>query len=432
MKKKNTKKTKEVGPVRSFISTAIKVLKEDLIANRFNPKLLKYFDWYLYALIILLSLFGVVAIFSATASATDHEMSGIGEILSSHSLRYASLQLLWIAVGSVAMCAVIFFNYHLFAKYADVIYWLNIAILLGVLTVEAGRGGMSAFFSWGNSSSSLGERGFQPSEFGKIAIIIALANVFSKRKKEIRTVRELIPITLYVFIPLVLVVLQPDFGTALVYVAIFAVMLWVSGTDGKLIAGVIAVGICVLIPIWYYMNASSNSFRLTRILMWLNPADYPDDARQVINGQIAIGSGGLLGKGLTSVGSFASLGYIPDDHTDFCFAIVCESFGFVGACLLIFGFALLLARLIHHSLRAQDDFGGYVIIGVMAMFLFHIFENICMIIGLMPVTGIPLPFISYGGSNYLTNMLGIGLVMNVVMNTRLNRQLNDRQYTPNL
>lgn len=408
----------------------LKQLRIDISEGFFRWSMLRYADWYLFSLVIVLSLLGVLSIFSATSSATEEEVKGIANILSVHSTRYAVLQMIWMLVGLVAMFAMILVDYHVFGKYADVIYWANIAILLAVLTVEAGRGGMSAFFSWG--TSNLGERGFQPSELGKVAIIIALAKLFESRKKPIRTVKELIAAGVYVFIPLVLVVLQPDVGTALVYLAIFAVLLWVSGTDLKLIAGAVAVAVCVLVPIWYYMNASSNSFRLVRILMWLNPEDYPDEARQVINGQIAIGSGGLTGKGIVSVGSFASLGFIPDDHTDFCFAIFCEAFGFIGACILIVGFLSLLGILIYHSMRITDAFGSYIVTGVMAMFLFHIVENICMIIGILPVTGIPLPFISYGGSNYLTNSLAIGLVMNVVIRTRLKRPLNDAQYTRRL
>ncbi len=410
----------------------IKRLRSDIVKNRFNPSLIRHFDWFLLLLVLGISFFGVIAIFAATAAATDSEITGLAAILSTHPITYARLQLIWIVFGLVAMCAFVFFDYHLFGIYADAIYWLNIFVLLAVLTVEAGRGGMSAFFQWGSSSSSMGERGLQPSEFGKIAIIIALARLFSRRKTPIRKIRELIPVAVYVMIPLVLVVLQPDFGTALVYMAIFAVLLWVSGTDLKLIAGVLAVAVCILVPVWYYMNSASDSFRLVRILMWLKPDAYPDEARQVINGQIAIGSGGMSGKGVVSMGSFASLGYIPDDHTDFCFAIVCEAFGYIGACCLILAFAMLLGRLMWHSVRTEDKFGSYIITGVMAMFMFHIIENICMIIGLLPVTGIPLPFISYGGSNYLTNMMSIGLVMNVVMRSRHKHKLGDSGYAREL
>ena len=227
------------------------------------------------------------------------------------------------------------------------------------------------------------------------------------------------PLVIYMGIPLVLIVLQPDVGTALVYLAIFSVMVFVSGTDKKLIFAVIGLGILLIIPLWYFMNNSATeNFRFTRILIWLNPEAYPDDARQVINAQIAIGSGGLTGKGIISPGSFASLGYISDDHTDFIFAIVCESFGLVGGCALVLAYAALIGRLIYLSVKVEDPFGSYVIVGAMAMLLFHVVENIGMVIGLLPVTGIPLPFVSYGGSNMLTNMAAIGLVMNVVMRSR--------------
>ncbi|MBQ6717142.1 MAG: rod shape-determining protein RodA [Clostridia bacterium] len=396
----------------------IRGLVSDIRANRFAPSIIRHFDWWLFLAVMCLVAFGVVSIFAATASATDIQAEGISEMLSVHSITYPRLQLIWFLAGIVAMCAVIFVDYKLYEKYADLFYWFNITLLLLVLTVKAGRGGMTAFFNWGSESAAGGQRGFQPSEFGKFFIIISLARIFANRKKPIRTFRELVPVTIYVAIPLILVFLQPDFGTALVYVAIFAVLLWVSGTNLKLIAGILAVIVLIAVPAWYYLNASSSSFRLTRILMWLHPEDYPDDARQVINGQIAIGTGGLTGRGIASLGSFASLGFIPDDHTDFCFAIVCETFGFAGGCIVIAVFAFLLGRLIFHAFKVTDKFGSYCIIGVSAMFIFHILENIGMILGIMPVTGIPLPFISYGGSNMLTNMLCIGLVMNVVMRSR--------------
>ncbi|MBQ4620147.1 MAG: rod shape-determining protein RodA [Clostridia bacterium] len=410
----------------------IRGLVADIRANRFAPSIIRHFDWLLFLAIICLAAFGIVSIFSATTAATDVETNSVSEMLSVHSITYPRLQLIWFLAGTIAMCAVIFVDFKLYEKYADIFYWFNIILLLLVLTVKAGRGGMTAFFNWGSESAAGGQRGFQPSEFGKFFIIVSLARTFANRKKPIRTFRELVPVTIYVAIPLVLVFLQPDFGTALVYVAIFAVLLWVSGTNLKLIAGILAIMLCILIPAWYYLNASSTSFRLTRILMWLNPEDYPDDARQVINGQIAIGTGGLTGRGLATLGSFASLGFIPDDHTDFCFAIVGETFGFVGACAVIFVFAFLLGRIIYHSYKITDKFGSYCVIGVAAMFLFHILENICMILGILPVTGIPLPFISYGGSNMLTNMLCVGLVMNVVMRTKASRSPSKARYAKQL
>ncbi len=392
--------------------------RADLKSYKYDKGLFKNFDWFLYLLVIGISIFGVIAIFSATSAATDEEVHGLVNILSAHPITYARLQFIWIVLGSVALFLVSLLDYHLYGKYARFIYFGNIAILLVVLTVQAGRGGMRAFFQVTTTNTTLGARTFQPSEFGKAAMIIALSSVFSQRKKPIRNLRELLPTAVYVAIPMLLVFLQPDFGTALVYMVMYVVLLYVSGTKRKLIYGLIAVVIAFAIPLWFYFNTASDSFRLTRILMWLYPDRYADDARQVLNGQIAIGSGGLTGKGVVSVGSFASLGYIPDDHTDFCFAIVCEAFGFIGALALLIAFMVFLGRLIHHALHTEDKFGEYIIICAFAMFMFHILENICMILGILPVTGIPLPFISYGGSNYITNMASLGLVMNVIMRSR--------------
>ena len=381
--------------------------------GQFDRSLMRYFDWPLFLNVLAISLFGVVTIFSATSSEVTEKPATIMEMLRTQSLTYPRLQLIWIIGGVVAMFIIIYFNYELYGKYANTLYVINLLMLLFVLGVEAGRGGMSAFFTWGS------DRGFQPSELGKVIMIICFAKAFSVRMKPVMHMRDIIPLVLFMALPMVLILAQPDVGTALVYMAVFCVMVWVSGTNWKLIASVLACAVLILIPVWYFLNNSSaDNFRLTRILIWLDPESYPDEARQVINGQIALGSGGLFGKGLVSPGSFASLGYISDDHTDFIFSIVGESFGLVGACLLVLGYILLLARLMYQSMRIEDPFGSYIVVGVFAMMLFHVVENIGMVIGLLPVTGIPLPFMSYGGSNMLTNMMAIGLAENVIMRAR--------------
>ena len=384
-----------------------------LRVGQFTRSLMRYFDWPLFLNVLAISLFGVVTIFSATSSEVTEKPATIMEMLRTQSLTYPRLQLIWIVAGVVAMFVIIYFSYELYGKYANTLYVINLLMLLFVLGVEAGRGGMSAFFTWGS------DRGFQPSELGKVIMIICFAKAFSVRMKPVMHMRDIIPLVLFMALPMVLILAQPDVGTALVYMAVFCVMVWVSGTNWKLIASVVACAVLIFIPVWYFLNNSSaDNFRLTRILIWLDPESYPDDARQVINGQIALGSGGLFGKGLVSPGSFASLGYISDDHTDFIFSIVGESFGLVGACLLVLGYILLLARLIYQSMRIEDPFGSYIVVGVFAMLLFHVVENIGMVIGLLPVTGIPLPFMSYGGSNMLTNMMAIGLAENVIMRAR--------------
>lgn len=403
--KQPTKQAKQ-GRFRQLLASVKK--------NRLGRGLMRHFEWPLVLIVLSLSLYGVISIYAATGTPVDEGTSySFLEMLQIQPFTYARLQLIWMVVGAIALFAVIFLDYEIFGDLKNVLYWGNVALLLAVkLLAEAGRGGMSGWFQWGDG------RTFQPSELGKIAIIIALAKLFADREKPITRLGELFRVSCYVGLPLALVVIQPDVGTALVYMAIFAGLLFASGTDHKIIIGIICIIILLLVPAWYIMETSDN-FRVDRIQVWLDPSYDPNGAgMQTTNGRIAVGSGGLWGKGLFSVGNFAALNYIPDDHTDFIFAIVCETFGLVGAAFMVLLFLAMLVRMIMLSMRAQDAFGSYIIVGVMSMMLFHIFENIGMVIGLMPVTGIPLPFISYGGSNYLTNIIGIGLVVNVAMRSR--------------
>ena len=409
--------------MKQWISRQLVYIRQGVL----DPHLLRYFDWPLFLIVVMLTTIGIVTIFAATATPITEAPNNIVEVLSTQSLTYPRLQLIWFGVGLLAMFVLMFFHYKLYGRYNVGLYMLNILMLLVVLVLQTGgRGGMNAFIKWGSGS----ERGIQPSELGKVIIIICLAKNFATRKTPVATLKDFLWQTAYVGIPLVLIVLQPDFGTALVYVFIFAVMLFASNMDWKLIVILIGSLILLLIPVWHFLTLSSDNFRLTRILMWLNPEAYPDEARQIINSQLAIGSGGMFGKGVISVGSLASLGYISDDHTDMIFSIVCEAFGYVGGAVLILLFLALIIRLFTLSNRVKDPFGSYIILGVAAMFLFHVLENIGMVIGLLPCTGIPLPFISYGGSHMLSVMMAIGLVMNVVIRERAaDREPKKRQTT---
>ncbi len=404
--------------MRKWLQALIQYFK----TRRVNRQLMKHFDWLLFLNVLAISIFSIVAIFSATTTSVTDEPATIMEMLETQPITYARLQFFWVLAGIVVMSAVIYFSYDVYGRYARIIFIVMLAVLVVVLGMEAGRGNMTAFFQWGTN------RTFQPSEFGKIAIIISLARLLAGRKGPINTVRELIVFGMHVAIPLILVLAQPDFGTAMVYLSIFCVLVFASGTNYKLILGAIAIVVLIAIPGWYLLNSMGENFRLDRILMWLNPEEFEDEARQIINGQIAIGSGGMWGKGIVSVGSFASLGYISDDHTDFIFAVVCESFGFAGGIALIFAYLLMLCRLLQQAMRVSDPLGCYMILGVFGMYLFHFVENIGMVIGLLPVTGIPLPFMSYGGSSMLANFMGIGLVENVVMRDKAKK--TEKRETP--
>jgi rod shape determining protein RodA len=385
--------------------------------NGYKRGLIREFDWGLFLLTIGIALFGVICIYAAYATPVEEAADTFLETLAQQDSKYARLQLLWLIAGLVVLFGMVFFDYHVFLRYADLIYWTNLILLAVVLGMKPMRGNMTGWFRIGT------DRTIQPSEFGKIAIIISLAKMFAARERPIMSPGELIRPLTFVGFPLILIVLQPDVGTALVYIAIFAVVIFFSGTNWRLIVGIIALATLLIIPLWYLLNVSEDSFRLNRLMVYLDPTyDLSGSGMQVANAKIAIGSGGLWGKGMFSEGCFASLNYIPDDYTDFVFAIVCETFGFVGAGSLILAFMVLIVRMVVIAYNTEDAFGRYLVIGVTGMLFFHIFENAGMVVGLLPVTGIPLPFISYGGSNMFASMAGIGIVLNVAMRTRATKR----------
>ncbi len=384
----------------------------DRMGSRFfDKRMLKYIDWLLILNITAIVLWGVVAIANASSSAFTGDESTLTEFLDKINWNYIGLQLLWFAIGLCVMFVMMIPDYGSVGEYYKWIYWINVGLLVLVLVVNylsnsSQRGTMRWF--------EIGERGFQPTEVAKIAITITLAKLFSDKTKKgnITKVRELFPILATFGLPFFLIIIQPDLGTALAYAAIFFGILFVSKTSLKVIGIMVLTTIVVLPLLWFIMNEDQQS----RILVYLDPQMDPSGkGYQVEQGKIAIGSGQLSGKGLFAAGAMGALSYIPDRHTDFIFSVTVESLGFVGGVILIGLYFLLLVRTLFLAAQAKDQFGTYIIVGVTCMFFFHIFENIGMTIGLMPVTGIPLPFFSYGGSSMLTCMMAYGLVMNVSM-----------------
>jgi rod shape determining protein RodA len=259
----------------------------------------------------------------------------------------------------------------------------------------------------------------QPSEVAKIALIVTLAWDLSKKERGIRKIGELIIVLVKVMIPLVLILMQPDLGTALVYIFITAVMLVASGTRGILLGLLTGAGVFAVIPMWTFVFEDAQK---TRILTFLDPSLDPlGSGYNVIHSKTAIGSGQMAGKGFFNPSALSQLNYIPVQRSDFIFAVTGETLGFWWSAVIILVFAALILRMMILAHRTQDRFGSFLIIGVASMMFFHIFENIGMSIGLMPVTGIPLPFFSYGGSSMITNMLGIGLVEGVYLRHKRRR-----------
>ncbi len=366
-------------------------------------------DWFLFAVIVALVLYGIISIVNATASPFTGDESGFSEFMANLNLGYAQRQLMFFGIGIAAMFLIMLVDYSVVRNITEIIYWICIALLVIVLAFGDEQRGTTGWFM-------IGTYGFQPSEFCKIGIILVLAKVISDKTEGhdegITRIRDIWPAFWRFAIPFGLIVAQPDFGTAIVYACIFFVILFMAKTHWRVM--LIIICICVAaIPIVYQFL---QEYQQTRLLVFFQPELQEADAlMQTEQAKMAIGSGGLFGKGLFAPGSLSQLDYVPEKHNDFIFAVTVEAFGFLGGAILLILYFLLISRTFMLAMRAKDDYGAYIIVGVAAMTLFHVFENIGMNIGLMPVTGIPLPLFSYGGSNLLTNMIAFGIVLSVDM-----------------
>lgn len=374
---------------------------------RFSFKFVKFIDWLTIVNITAIVLFGIVAIANATASPVTGDEQTVDDFLGLINLNYPLLQIMWYGVGLFAMCIVMFPDYHNIGEFSPWIYWINVALLLLLWVLGDNVNGATAWFR-------LGERGFQPSEIAKIAIIITLSKLVSDKtrdKEGITKFRDILMIVLSFGLPFAIILLQPDWGTAFVYAAIFFGILFVAKTSFKIIGTIFGVGLAAIPASWFVMSP----YQQKRITDFFSPSPESTALSQVTQAKLAIGSGQLSGKGFFAAGALGKLGYVPEAHTDFIFSVTIEPVGFIGGVILIVLYFTLIFRALYLAIRAKDDFGKFIIVGVVCMTLFHVFENIGMNMGIMPVTGIPLPFFSYGGSNMLASMVAFGLVLNVNM-----------------
>jgi rod shape determining protein RodA len=262
----------------------------------------------------------------------------------------------------------------------------------------------------GGAQRWLGEGAVQPSELSKILIIIVLAKFLADHEDQLDQFGTVLTSLGVVGVPMVLIYLQPDLGTALTMIAIWAAMIWLAGMRFRHLALLVVGGLSALPLVWLNLEA----YMQQRLLLFINPAGDPDSYFNVHQALVSIGSGGWVGKGLTK-GTQSQLHFLRVRHTDFIFAVTAEELGFLGAAAMIGLLFFLLWRILRVAERARDTFGRLLAAGVGGLVLFQGVINIGMNLGLMPVTGIPLPFVSYGGSSFLTLMLGMGLVESVAM-----------------
>jgi rod shape determining protein RodA len=290
-------------------------------------------------------------------------------------------------------------------RYTDTLRNPLYVLVLGILGVIFLIGQVS-----GGSQRWLGAGAIQPSELSKVLMIIVLAKFLSDHEEKLDRIGTVLTSLIIIGVPMLLIYLQPDLGTALTMIAIWAAMIWLAGMRFRHLALLVAGGLAALPLVW--MNLED--YMQQRLLLFINPAGDPDSYFNVHQALVSIGSGGWIGKGLTK-GSQSQLHFLRVRHTDFIFAVTAEELGFLGAVAMIGLLVFLLWRTLRIAERSRDSFGRLLAAGVGGLILFQSVINIGMNLGLMPVTGIPLPFVSYGGSSFLTLMLGIGLVESVAM-----------------
>lgn len=377
-----------------------------------NRRARAHIDKTLLFLVFGLAIFGVLAVCVATYStSSSSDMSLLNHIVNSS---YAVNQCIFLAVAPFIILVVTSIPYDFMRRQTNLVYY-GVTILVFVVWIFNRAEGVKAWLDvfWGYT--------IQPSEFAKLAMILMLAKTLSRYDRPMSTVRDFFRIMALVGIPSLIILLSGETGSVLVIVFIFAVMLFFSNVDIKLLLTMAAVTVLGILALYGFMVATgSDDYRLARIVAFINPELSPtDDAYQQLQSMKAIGSGGLYGVGMFVDGALYQLNYVPADWTDFIYSTIGEAFGFVGCISILVVYLLILLRMLYLARFTRDKFGMLIIVGVMGMLLFHVFENIGMTLGLMPITGIPLPFLSYGGSNMVTNMGGVALVLNVTKNRSL-------------
>ena len=379
----------------------------------------------LLVLVFAMSVFGVVAVCVATYTPdSTSDTSFLNHVVESS---YTMRQCLFLLVAPLVVGVLMTIPFDLLRRYAEAIYWASF-LLLAVTTIFNRATGVKAWLDtlWGYT--------IQPSEFAKLSMILLLAKQLSKQDRPLSDTQSFIRTFLLVGIPGIVILLQGETGSLLVIIFLFAVMMYFANVSLKTLGILAAVATLGILSLYGFMVATgSTDYRLARISGFLNPELYStSDAYQQTMSKIVIGSGGLTGNGMFVDGAMSQLNYVPADWTDFIYATIGETWGFIGCLLVLISYLLILLRLLYLSWYTRDKFGRLIIIGVMGMLLFHVLENIAMTLGLMPITGIPLPFLSYGGSNMMTNMGGIGLALNVTRNRSISVNVNTPQtlYNP--
>lgn len=354
-------------------------------------------DWILITAVLLLLGVGLLALYSISVS-QENTNSGMS---------FFAKQIVAFIIGIVVMVGLSLTDYHYFRAHSKIVYFLMLIMLLIVLVKGSLVRGTTGWIS-------IGFFNFQPVELAKIFLVLSLASFITKSKAMLSEISRLIASFVLAGIVITLVLLQPDFGSALVLAAILMTMIFLSGIEWKYLVSMFVLGILGIIMIWFLLA----DYQKNRIINFVNPENDPKGSGyNVIQSMVAVGSGGLKGKGLGH-GSQSQLNFLPENHTDFIFAVIVEEFGVFGAGVITVLLFVIFYRLKKIAEIAMDNFGYLIVTGCMAMFFVQVVVNIGMNIGLMPVTGIPLIFLSYGGSSLISSFVAIGIISNIFSTSR--------------
>lgn len=357
-----------------------------------KKRIAKNIEWSILICTILLAIIGLFAIYSATAG------SGYGEF---------KKQIMWICISIPLLIIFTLIDYDTMSKVSPIFYAISIISLIAVLFTKP----ISGATSWFNIKDIVS---IQPSEFTKIIVIVFLALVISRMKKKnqkaINKPTRLLILFLIIGVPLLLIVKQPDYGTAIAFMVAFLFMLFCAGIDKRYII-VTTLLIVIAVPLLYMYVLPEHAKK--RIDVFLNPdLDPRGSGYNLTQSKIAIGAGELLGMGLLK-GNQTQLGFLYPKSTDFIFSVIGEEMGFIAAATIIILYVVLITKSLYVAKTAKDDLGALIAAGISGIFFFHMIENIGMTMGLLPITGVPLPFVSYGGSSMISNFIMIALLLNI-------------------
>lgn len=361
----------------------------------FDRRLAQNFDWVLFGLTLIIAGIGLVALYSAVTAGTQTD-----EIV------LFSRQLMWFGIGLGIMVVSFFFDYKYLDKFAPTIYVVTVALLILVRFYGTVGGGARSWLF-------LGPFNIQPSEIAKLTVIIILARYYSKvPTSNGYTLRELIKPMLMTAVPFALIALQPDLGTATLLVLIAAAMTVFAGIERRTFLVLGVAGVLIVMIFWFFLMSD---YQQQRVLTLLDANRDPLGAGyNIIQSRIAIGSGMLFGKGFLK-GTQNALSFLPAQHTDFIFSVLSEEWGFLGSVTVLAVFFFLMICGLRIAYGCRDIFGMMIAVGVTGMLFWQVIINVSMVMGLVPVVGVPLPFVSYGGSSIVTMMLSLGLLINIRM-----------------